>query len=68
MEAIIYSLVFVFFLGLSFFILRAVRIERAFEQNHVFEIRAAYLILSIISAFLMCEFIWKLLTLSGVNL
>lgn len=68
MEAIIYALVFVFFFGLIFYILRACRLERAFEQGKVFEIKMAYVILSLIGSFLVCEFIDKLLSFAGLRL
>ena len=67
MQAIIYSIVFVIFLGISFYVLRAMRLERLFQQGHVFEIRAAYLIFSIIMAFLVSEFIFRLLSCADIS-
>lgn len=68
MEAIIYVIIFVTFLCLVFYVLRATRLEEAFKQGHIFEIRAAYLILSIALAYLLTEFVYRLLSLSGVSL
>lgn len=64
MQAIVYSLIFVFFLGLVFYVLKAMRIERVFEQGKIFEIRMAYIILSIVFSFLLTEFVWRIVELT----
>lgn len=66
MDALIYSLVFVVFLIIAFYILRAMKLERLFPQGKVFEIRATYLIFSIIIAYLMTEFIYRIISFTNL--
>lgn len=68
MEAIIYATMLVLFFGLSFYILRATRLEEIFKKGHVTEIRIAYFIISFITAFLLTELVSKLLSFAEINL
>ncbi len=68
MEAIIYATMLALFFGLSFYILRATRIEEAFKKGHVTEIRIAYFVLSFIIAFLLTELVSKLISFANINL
>ncbi len=68
MEAIIYATMLVMFFGLSFYILRATRLEEIFKKGHVTEIRIAYFIISFITAFLLTELVSKLLSFAEINL
>ncbi len=68
MEAILYATMLVVFFGLSFYILRATRLEEAFKKGHVTEIRIAYFVISFIMAFLLTELVSKLLSFANLNL
>lgn len=68
MEILIYSLTFILFFVISFYVLRASRLEEAFKQGRVAEIRVAYVLISLISAFIMCELVDKLLSFADLNL
>lgn len=68
MEAIIYATMLVLFFGLSFYILKATRLEEIFKKGHVTEIRIAYFIISFITAFLLTELVSKLLSFAEINL
>lgn len=52
MEKYIYVCIFLMFLPLFFFILRASELEKHFKQGKVFEIRLAYILFSMILSFL----------------
>lgn len=68
MEILIYSLTFILFFVIAFYVLRASRLEEAFKQGRVAEIRVAYVLISLISAFIMCELVDKLLSFADLNL
>ena len=52
MENIIYLIVFLLFIPIFFMILRAMEIEKKFKQGHIVEIYLAYILFSLILAFL----------------
>lgn len=68
MEALIYAITFICFMFITFFVLRASRLEEAFKQGRVTEIRVAYVIISLISAYLLTELVFRMLSFAGVNL
>lgn len=58
-EFIIYGVFLVIFFAITFKVLKALNIEKNFKTNHVWEIKAAYIIFSLISAHLLAEIVLK---------
>lgn len=52
MENIIFIIVFLLFIPIFFMILRAMELEKKFKQGHIVEIYLAYILFSMILAFL----------------
>jgi len=51
-EKYIFLIVFLLFIPIFFFILRAMELEKKFKQGHIAEIYLAYILFSIILAYL----------------
>ncbi len=68
MDAIIYSIIFIIFFGLTFYSLRASRLEEAFKKGRVFEIRLAYFLISILVGFAASELLYRLYSLTSASL
>lgn len=68
MEGIIYAGIFVGFMIIVFYILRALRIERAFAAGHVFEIRCAYVLITLAFSYILSEFVCRMLGFAGINI
>ena len=52
MEKYIFVIIFLLFIPIFFFILRAMELEKKFKQGHITEIYLAYILFSMILAFL----------------
>lgn len=65
---IIYVVAFLLFFSLIFKILTSTRLDEAFKKGRVSEIRLAYILISIICSYLLCEFINRLLSFYGFSL
>ncbi|MBP5445775.1 MAG: DUF1146 domain-containing protein [Acholeplasmatales bacterium] len=52
MEKYVYIIVFLLFIPIFFFILRAMELEKKFKQGHITEIYLAYILFSMILAYL----------------
>lgn len=52
MEKYVFIIIFLLFIPIFFFILRAMELEKKFKQGHVFEIYLAYILFSLILAYL----------------
>ena len=52
MEKYVFIIVFLLFIPIFFFILRAMELEKKFKQGHIVEIYLAYILFSLILAFL----------------
>jgi uncharacterized membrane protein YwzB len=59
--SILYSLTLIFFFLAYFYILRAIKIERFFQQGKVFEIRLAYILFSFMFASISTFGIWQII-------
>ncbi|VEU80247.1 DUF1146 domain-containing protein [Haploplasma axanthum] len=57
---IIYFVALLLFFAIVFKVLRALNLENAFKKNHVWEIKVAYIIFSIVIAHLLAEVVMKL--------
>lgn len=68
MDAIIYSIIFIIFFGLTFYSLRGSRLEEAFKKGRVFEIRLAYFLISILVGFAAAELLYRLYSLTSASL
>ncbi len=60
MEEVIYFVSLVIFFAVSLRILQALHIENKFEKFKIWEIKAAYFLLALISAHLLAEIMVKL--------
>lgn len=56
-ELLIYFIALIIFYIIAFNVLKAIHIEAAFKKNHIFEIRIAYILFSIIIAHLLAEIV-----------
>lgn len=65
---VIYIIVLLFFFSIIFKVLRASRLEECFKQGHIFEIRVAYVVISLIISYLLCEMVDKFLSIYGLSL
>lgn len=65
---IIYVALFLLFFAIIFKILISSRLEECFKKGKVTEIRLAYIIISLICSYLLCEFINRLLSFYGFSL
>lgn len=62
-----YLIIWILLAVIIFKVLRATRIERAFEQGRIFEIRLAYFLLTLILSFISTEAIFKIINLFRIN-
>lgn len=52
MEKYVFIVIFLLFIPIFFFILKAMELEKKFKQGHIVEIYLAYILFSLILAFL----------------
>ena len=64
---IIYITVWCIFAYLYYKLMRSIKIERLFEQGHIFEIRLAYIFLVFVLSYLTTEGIFNLVELLVPN-
>ncbi|MDR2822628.1 MAG: DUF1146 family protein [Acholeplasmatales bacterium] len=60
MNNLIYFLALIFFFVISFKVFSSIHIENEFNKNKVFEIKAAYVLLSLAVAHLLADMILKI--------
>lgn len=58
-ELLIYFVSLLFFFTISFKVLRGLNIEGMFKKNHVWEIKAFYIIMSLVIAHILSEIVLK---------
>ena len=68
LNCIIYVIVLILFFVIVFKLLCASRLEECFKQGRVTEIKIAYVLISLIVSFLLCELIDKFLSFYGIAL
>ena len=57
---ILYLFFVLFFIPINFTVLRKIRIEKKFEQGSIWQIRYAYIVISILVAHFLAEFLINL--------
>lgn len=58
-ELLIYFVSLLFFFTISFKVLRGLNIEGMFKKNHVWEIKAFYIMMSLVIAHILSEIVLK---------
>lgn len=66
MDSIVYFMSLILFFGIVLRILKALHIEEKFEKMKLWEIKAAYFLLSLIAAHMLAEIMVKLTQLLDV--
>lgn len=56
-ELIVYFTALLVFFAISFKVLRAVNLENIFKKNHIWEIKAAYILFSLVIAHIIARII-----------
>lgn len=58
-DLVVYFILLIMFFTINFNILRALKIENIFKKNHIWQIKAAYVIVAITFAHILTEILLK---------
>ncbi|WP_026391520.1 DUF1146 family protein [Haploplasma modicum] len=58
-DLVAYFILLILFFAINFNVLKALNIENFFKKNHVWQIKAAYIILSLAFAHILAEILMK---------
>lgn len=58
-DLVVYFILLIMFFTINFNILRALNFENIFKKNHIWQIKAAYIILSLAFAHILAEILMK---------